>query len=138
MFPTSALILIVEDTVSARNLLKGYLSKLGRNNTLEAENGQTAVQLITASLELNYPLDLIISDWNMPEMSGLELLQWVRSHPKLGATPFLMTTAEGEMSQVVKAIKLGVTDYIVKPFTAETLEQKMASVWKKTHPGTTA
>lgn len=122
-------ILIVDDLEFPRMVIRNMLHALGyesHNNLLEAANGLEAFQLLQESR-----IDLIICDWLMPVMTGLELLQKIRATPELAKTPFIMLTAEAEKKNILDAIKAGVSQYIVKPFTAETLYQKIESAFVK-------
>lgn len=116
-------ILVVDDHPMTRNMVKAILKGLGFDNIVQAENGEFAVQRIFED-----QVDLVICDWNMPHMSGLEVLKRVRSEEKFKALPFLMLTAEAYRENVNAAMTSGVTDYIVKPFTAETLANKLEGV----------
>lgn len=122
-------ILIVDDLEFPRMVIRNMLHALGyesHNNLLEAANGLEAFQMLQESR-----IDLIICDWLMPVMTGLELLQKIRATPGLAKTPFIMLTAEAEKKNILDAIKAGVSQYIVKPFTAETLYQKIESAFVK-------
>lgn len=117
-------ILSVDDFSTMRRIVKNILKQLGYTNVDEAENGAAALE---AMREKSY--DLVISDWNMPVKSGIELLREVRSDPSLKETPFLMVTAEAEKDNVVEAMEAGVSNYVLKPFTAKTLEEKMSGIF---------
>ena len=116
-------VLVVDDFPSMRKLLLKGLRQMGVGNIQEARDGTEAVQL----LETN-KVDLIVSDWNMPDMGGLELLRWVRNAYSFGHMPFLMVTSKGQQADVVQAVKAGVDSYIVKPFTQEILEAKVTKL----------
>jgi len=116
-------ILVVDDFATMRKVIRNLLKQIGYDNVIEAENGQIAFKTLKSQ-----QVDFIISDWNMPTMSGLELLKAVRADADLGKTPFLMVTAEALKENVVEAVKAGVNNYIVKPFTAEILESKIAKI----------
>jgi two-component system chemotaxis response regulator CheY len=116
-------VLIVDDQNSVRQMTRMTLEELGFKHIHEAENGVTAME--TASLQ---PLDLIISDYNMPEMDGLGLLRAVRGHPVARKVPFILLTGRGDRELVVKAAQAGVNNYLVKPFTAEILRGKIEQV----------
>jgi two-component system chemotaxis response regulator CheY len=116
-------ILVVDDYSTMRRIIRNLLNQLGYTDVDEAEDGSIALQKMRAS---NY--NLIISDWNMEPMTGYELLKEVRADDKLKATPFIMVTAESKTENVVAARKAGVDNYIVKPFNAATLQQKIAAV----------
>ena len=116
-------ILIVDDFATMRKVIRNLLKQGGFENVVEAEDGVAALKVLKSQ-----PVDFIISDWNMPNMSGLELLKAVRSDDELKALPFLMVTAEALKDNVVAAVKAGVSNYIVKPFTAEVLNEKIEKI----------
>lgn len=116
-------ILIVDDYKTMLRIIRGLLSQIGFNNVDEAANGAEAIVKLK---EKSY--NLIISDWNMEPMTGLELLQNVRADEKTKTIPFIMVTAESKTENVIAAKQAGVSNYIVKPFNAETLKTKLASV----------
>ncbi len=119
----SMTILIVDDQASMRGLLKFSLKQLGFANISEASSGQGAL----AEMQLN-KFDLIISDWNMENIDGLELLKTIRSNPLTQKTPFIMSTGNKDRERVKEAIQAGVNNYIVKPFNVETLKKKIEAV----------
>ncbi|OGP50529.1 MAG: histidine kinase [Deltaproteobacteria bacterium RBG_13_43_22] len=119
-------ILIVDDFSTMRRIIKNLLKQIGFENIEEAEDGQHAFSKLK-----NEKYHFIVSDWNMPNMTGIELLQQVRKDPELKGLPFLMVTAESEKDKVVEAIKAGVNNYIVKPFTTEILKEKMEKILEK-------
>ena len=121
-------VLVVDDQASVRQMTRISLEKLGIRLIHEAENGQTA--LATAMAQ---PIDLIISDYNMPEMDGVGLLRAVRSHMSIRKVPFILVTGRGDRELVVKAAQAGVNNYIVKPFDKSTLRQKLEAVLGKIH-----
>jgi two-component system chemotaxis response regulator CheY len=116
-------VLIVDDQNSVRAMTRMTLEELGFRVIHEAENGVQAME--TASIQ---PLDLIISDFNMPEMDGLGLLRAVRGHPAARKVPFILLTGRGDRELVVKAAQAGVNNYLVKPFTADILRGKIEQV----------
>ncbi|MBS0182829.1 MAG: chemotaxis response regulator CheY [Nitrospira sp.] len=118
-------ILVVDDMVTMRRIVKNILKQLGFANVEEAENGQEALQKLRADT-----YGFIVSDWNMPVMTGIDMLRAIRADEKLKTTPVLMVTAEAQQSNLVEAVKAGVSNYIVKPFTAETLQEKIAKIFK--------
>ncbi|HRR39892.1 MAG TPA: response regulator [Syntrophales bacterium] len=120
-------ILVVDDFATMRKVIRNLLKQVGYENIVEAENGEAALSVLKSR-----KVDLIISDWNMPTMSGYELLKAVRADDELQKTPFLMVTAEALKDNVVQAVKAGVSNYIVKPFTAEVLNDKISQIFKKT------
>ncbi len=116
-------ILLVDDFATMRKVIKNLLKQGGYNNISEAEDGVEALKILKSE-----HIDFIISDWNMPNMTGLELLKAVRADSELSGLPFLMVTAEGLKENVVVAVKAGVSNYIVKPFTAEVLNEKIEKI----------
>lgn len=116
-------VLVVDDQTSVRQMTKLTLEEIGVRLIHEAENGSRAVEV--ASVQ---PLDLIISDFNMPEMDGIEFLRAVRSHPSARRVPFILVTGRGDRELVVKAAQAGANNYVVKPFTAEILRKKIEQV----------
>lgn len=119
-------ILIVDDFSTMRRIIKNVLHELGFDNTEEADDGTSALPMLKAG---NY--DFLITDWNMPGMQGIDLLKALRAEPKLAKLPVLMVTAEAKREQIVKAAEAGVNGYIVKPFTAETLKEKIAKIFER-------
>jgi two-component system, chemotaxis family, chemotaxis protein CheY len=115
--------LVVDDFSTMRRIVKNILRDLEFKTILEAEDGMAAVSVLKGQ-----KVDVIVSDWNMPKMTGLELLKYVRSENNLKDTPFLMITAESQKENVVEAVKARVSNYIVKPFTAATLGEKLARI----------
>jgi two-component system chemotaxis response regulator CheY len=118
-------ILVVDDFSTMRRILKTCLQQLGFKNIAEADDGVNAM----AKLRQN-DFKLIISDWNMPNMMGIDLLKAIRADEKYKTVPFVMVTAEGLKENVMEAIKAGASNYVVKPFTADTLGQKLSVVFK--------
>lgn len=117
-------VLIVDDYKTMLRIIRNLLRQLGFNNIEEATDGSMALQM----LRQNNQFGLIISDWNMEPMTGLQLLREVRADAKLKHIPFIMVTAESKSENVIAAKEAGVSNYIVKPFNAETLKGKMVSV----------
>ncbi len=130
MFPKDTAILIVDDMTTMRKMIKKSLMELGYSKFAEAENGDVALQKFNQALETAQSIGLILSDWNMPVMTGIALLKAVRSAAKGSTTPFVLLTAESEKSQVFEAIQLKVNGYIVKPFTTQSLCEKLEGVYK--------
>ena len=116
-------ILIVDDFATMRRIMKNILKQLGYTNIAEADDGTTALEALKQG-----SFDLIISDWNMPKMTGLDLLKTVRKDPVYRATPFLMVTAEAQKQNVIEAVQAGVSNYVVKPFTAEAISEKLDKI----------
>jgi len=119
-------VLVVDDQNSVRQMTRMTLEEIGFRHIHEAEHGKQAMEI--ASLQ---PLDLIISDYNMPEMDGLGLLRAVRGHPVVRKVPFILLTGRGDKELVVKAAQAGVNNYLIKPFTASTLREKIEQVMGK-------
>ncbi len=118
-------ILVVDDMVTMRRIVKNILKQLGFANVEEAENGQEALQKLRADT-----YGFVVSDWNMPIMTGIDMLRAIRADEKLKSTPVLMVTAEAQQSNLVEAVQAGVSNYIVKPFTAETMQEKIGKIFK--------
>jgi two-component system chemotaxis response regulator CheY len=118
-------ILIVDDFPTMRRFVKTLMRQNGYTNFVEAENGAQGLK----ALEANPDIEFIVSDWNMPQMSGLEFLKAVRSDQKFSQLPFLMVTAETEKDQIIEAVRNGVSSYIVKPFTGATLQEKLTKIF---------
>ncbi len=119
-------ILVVDDFSTMRRIIKNLLRDLGFNNTTEADDGTTALPMLQ-----NGQFDLLITDWNMPGMQGIDLLKAVRADARLQALPVLMVTAEAKREQIVAAAQAGVNGYIVKPFTAQTLKEKIDKIFER-------
>jgi two-component system, chemotaxis family, chemotaxis protein CheY len=117
-------ILIVDDFATMRRIVKNILVQLGYKNIIEADDGTAALSILN-----NERIDLIVSDWNMPKMTGLDLLKAVRSNEATARTPFIMVTAEAQQDNIIQAVKARVSQYIVKPFTAETMQEKLNKVF---------
>jgi two-component system chemotaxis response regulator CheY len=124
-------ILVVDDLGTIRSLLKDSLKKLGFKSLKEAENGKEALRMLKEAADANEGFELVISDWNMPVMTGLELLEARNADDRLKPIPFLMVTIESEAQYVLKAASKGVSDFIVKPFTPQTLEQKIKGIFER-------
>lgn len=119
-------ILIVDDFSTMRRIIKNLLRDLGFNNTQEADDGNTALPLLKSG-----GFDFLVTDWNMPGMTGIELLRIVRADEHLSTLPVLMVTAEQKRDQIVEAANAGVNGYIVKPFTAATLKEKLEKIFER-------
>ncbi len=118
-------IMVVDDMSTMRRIVKNLLKQLGFANVDEAENGQEALIKLRSD-----KFGFVVSDWNMPVMSGIELLRAIRADEGLKAIPVLMVTAEAQKENIIEAVQAGVSNYVVKPFTAETLQEKMAKIFK--------
>jgi two-component system chemotaxis response regulator CheY len=123
-------ILIVDDFSTMRRIIKNLLRDLGFNNTVEADDGNTALPILQAG-----GIDFLITDWNMPGMPGIDLLRAVRADDKLANLPVLLVTAEAKREQIVEAAQAGVNGYVVKPFTAETLKEKIEKIFERVEGG---
>ncbi len=119
-------ILIVDDFSTMRRIIKNLLNDLGFMNIVEADDGNTALPVLKKG-----GIDFLVTDWNMPGMTGIELLRLVRADDKLNSLPVLMVTAEQKREQIVEAAEAGVNGYIVKPFTAVTLKEKMSKIFDR-------
>ena len=129
MFPRETRILVVDDAATMREQLKAVLAELGFKNIVEAPSGNTAFDIISVDVSGKSGIQLVFSDWHMPEMDGLELLKLVRTI--YTSLPFILVTTEGEQKNVVRAITEGASNYIVKPVDKTVLEQKLQAVWNK-------
>ncbi len=123
-------ILIVDDFSTMRRIIKNLLRDLGFNNTAEADDGVTALPMLQSG---NF--DFLVTDWNMPNMTGIQLLEAVRADTKLQKLPVLMVTAEAKRDQIIMAAQAGVNGYIVKPFTAATLKEKIEKIFERLEGG---
>jgi two-component system, chemotaxis family, chemotaxis protein CheY len=119
-------ILIVDDFSTMRRIVKNLLNDLDFSNTAEAEDGNAALTALRGS-----KFDFVITDWNMPGMTGIELLRAIRADAALAKLPVLMVTAEAKREQIIEAAQAGVNGYIIKPFTAQTLEEKLNKVFER-------
>ncbi|MBB6094233.1 two-component system chemotaxis response regulator CheY [Povalibacter uvarum] len=115
--------LVVDDFSTMRRIIKNLLIDLGYQNVTEADDGQTALPMLQAG-----SFDFLITDWNMPGMPGLDLLKAVRADAKLAKMPVLMLTAEAKREQIIEAAQAGVNGYVIKPFTAVTLKEKIDKI----------
>lgn len=131
MFPLETRILIADDMPTIRDLVKTQLKTLGFKNILEAPDGEQAMNTLVKNLSAGTPIELVISDWNMPKMTGLELLKYVRASAEMAQLPFILLTSESERDQVTEAILSGVSQYVVKPFAAKSFEDKLKATWVK-------
>ena len=118
-------ILIVDDFSTMRRIIKNLLRDLGYNNTHEADDGNTALPMLK-----NGDYQFVVTDWNMPNMTGIELLKALRADAQLKTMPFLMITAEAKRENIIEAAMAGANGYIVKPFTAATLEEKLNKIFQ--------
>ncbi len=119
-------ILVVDDFSTMRRIVKNLLGGLGFTNIVEADDGNTALPILEKG-----GIEFLVTDWNMPGMPGIELLKAVRANPKLATLPVLMVTAEAKREQIMLAAQAGVNGYVVKPFTADTLKEKVDKVFER-------
>ena len=119
-------ILIVDDFSTMRRIIKNLLRDLGFNNTYEADDGNTALPMLK-----NGDYDFVVTDWNMPGMQGIDLLKEIRKDQALCHIPVLMVTAEAKREQIIEAAQSGVNGYIIKPFTAATLKEKLEKIFER-------
>ncbi|MFZ2890240.1 chemotaxis response regulator CheY [Sulfuricurvum sp.] len=117
-------LLVVDDSSTMRRIIKNTLSRLGYEDVLEGEDGLQGWSV----LDTNPDIGMLITDWNMPEMNGLELVKKVRSDTRFSDLPIIMVTTEGGKAEVITALKAGVNNYIVKPFTPQVLKEKLSAV----------
>lgn len=119
-------VLIVDDFATMRRIVKNLMKDLGFTNMTEADDGLTALPKLK-----NGNFDFLVTDWNMPGMQGIDLLKEVRKDPDLASLPVLMVTAESKREQIIEAAQAGVNGYIVKPFTAQTLKEKIDKIFER-------
>lgn len=127
MFDLKIQILVVDDMLTMRKTVIRILKEIGFSNFIEADNGNAAF----AALENNPDIKFILSDWNMPVCTGIDFLRKIRADERFSKLPFLMVTAEGEQKQIAEAIRAGVSNYLVKPFSADQLKEKITAVHSK-------
>jgi two-component system chemotaxis response regulator CheY len=123
-------VLVVDDFATMRKIVRNILKQIGFTNIVEADDGANALEIIKSE-----KVDFVVTDWNMPNMTGLELLKNIRAENNAKDVPVLMVTAEGLANNVVDAVKAGVDNYIVKPFTAETVQTKIEQIFAKRSAG---
>ncbi len=119
-------ILVVDDFSTMRRIIKNLLRDLGFNNTQEADDGSTALPMLQKG-----DFDFVVTDWNMPGMQGIDLLKAIRADEELKNIPVLMVTAEAKREQIIAAAQAGVNGYVVKPFTAATLKEKLDKIFER-------
>ena len=117
-------VLVVDDFSTMRRIVRNILRQLGFQNVVEADDGTSAWDVLNRE-----KIDFIVSDWNMPQMTGIELLRKVRSSEQFANIPFLMVTAEAQQENIIEAVQAKVSNYIVKPFTADTMKQKIDKIF---------
>ncbi len=124
-------IIVVDDMGTMRKIIKNMLTQMGFTNVTEADDGFTAWPMVEEAQKNGDPFGFIISDWNMPKLSGIDFLKKVRATPELKDTPFLMVTAEAEQGNIVLAVQAGVSNFIVKPFSAQVFKEKIDKIFNK-------
>lgn len=133
MFSTDTKFLVADDFGTMRKIIKKVLNELGYKNIVEAEDGKVALKHVHDASAAGAPFGCIVSDWNMPNMTGLEFLKICRSDARYKDLPFILVTAESEQAQIIEAAKSGVSDYVVKPFNANALKDKLLRTYNKHH-----
>ncbi|WP_293264148.1 chemotaxis response regulator CheY [Neptunomonas sp.] len=119
-------ILVVDDFSTMRRIIKNLLRDLGFNNVIEADDGKTALPILQQG-----GIQFLVTDWNMPGMTGIDLVRAVRADPKLAGMPILMVTAEAKREQIIAAAQAGVNGYVIKPFTAAVLKEKIDKIFQR-------
>lgn len=131
MFPAETKFLIVDDMPSLREVLKALLKKNGFNQITEANDGQEAYQMMVAAKAAGKQYDVIICDWNMPNMNGMEFMKVIKAVDTWKSIPFILLTTESEKAKVMEAIVAGATNYMVKPVQEATVMEKLKAAWDK-------
>jgi two-component system chemotaxis response regulator CheY len=134
MFKLDSKILLVDDSPAIRISVKEVLATLGFKTVQEASDGSIAFEMLTEAYIGGVPFDLVIADWHMGKVSGYDLLQQIRQSPALGGIPFIMMTVENSVPEVLKAIRSGVSEYLVKPVDEKNLLQKLETAYKRQQP----
>ena len=132
MFEPNPKSMVVDDMMTMRKLVIKTLKELKFTDFIEAADGKLAWEALNAATP---PPGLVISDWNMPNCSGLDFLKRVRGDSRFKTMPFILVTAEAEKTQVAEAVQAGVSNYVVKPFTPDILKEKLAAVYKRLYGG---
>jgi two-component system, chemotaxis family, chemotaxis protein CheY len=131
MFAPETKVLVVDDSPALRQSMIQLLNELNFKNVQEASDGSVAYEMITESYVTGGPFELVICDWHMGQVSGYQLLQQIRQSPAIGELPFIMITVENAVPEVLKAIKGGVSEYIVKPCDLDLLKNKLESAYQR-------
>ncbi len=131
MFSQNTKFLVVDDFATMRKIIKKVLDELGYKNVVEAVDGKNAFDVLKEHQATQQPIEFVISDWNMPNMLGIDLLKACRQDPTLKSIPFMLVTEESEQNQIVEAAKAGVSEYVIKPFNGATLKTKIERVYQK-------
>ncbi|MBL7716234.1 MAG: response regulator [Bdellovibrionales bacterium] len=135
MAMTELKFLVVDDMMTMRKIVSQQLRAMGVVTIEEANDGTVAWNKMEEAAKLNKPFQFIVSDWNMPEMKGIDLLKKARAHPTYKTVAFLLVTAESEMDQVKEAVASGVDNYLVKPFTPQSFQEKLMAAYQRRFPG---
>lgn len=131
MFPSETKILVVDDSSFSRNVMKNGLKELGYYKIAEAEDATKAQESLLKEEKAGAPFQLMIADIHMPEINGLELLEWVRSREQTKNLPLILVTTSQDRGHVIKAASLGVSHFMVKPFDVKGLQERLAAVWTR-------
>ena len=131
MFPSETRILVIDDMPSIRDLVKNHLKAMGFKSIQEASDGEEALRMLIQNNTPSNSIQLVISDWNMPNMKGIDLLKHVRATAEWANLPFVLLTSEAERDQVTEAVLAGASQYIVKPFSAKIFEDKLKTAYQK-------
>ena len=131
MFDPKTKFLVVDDSSTTRKMNRNSLAELGYKNVVEAADGVEAFQLLLDLAQSPEPIDFIVSDWNMPNMHGIDFLRKCRAQDQFKETPFIFITVESEPAQILEAGSAGVTEYLVKPYNSDVLKTKIENVYRK-------
>ena len=131
MFPTSTRFLLVDDYSTMRKVMKKILNDMGYLHIFEAVDGKNAFETLQAQHQKNEPIDFVISDWNMPNLLGIDLLKKCRESTQFRTVHFMLVTAESEGDQIRDAVKAGVSEYILKPYSPQKIKEKIESIYRK-------
>ncbi len=131
MFAPQTRFLVIDDFLTMRKAIKKIFGEIGYTNIIEAADGQAAFEILQAQHAKGEPIDVIVSDWNMPRMLGIDLLKLCKSTPEFKALPFILVTAESEQVQIIEAVKAGVSEYVIKPFSPQIIKEKLEKVYRK-------
>jgi two-component system chemotaxis response regulator CheY len=135
MFAKTTKIMVVDDFKTMRKIVINALTQLGMTNVVESDDAADAWPLVESAAQSPEPFGLVISDWNMPKMQGIEFLKKVRESSATKNLPFVLVTAEAEQKNILEAVQAGVSNYVVKPFSPVTLQEKLTATWKRHNPG---
>lgn len=138
MFKAETKFLVVDDFSTMRKIIKKILTEIGYTHIVEAEDGHAAFEKVKEAMAAGEPFGCIISDWNMPKMSGIDFLRLCKADEKFKTLPFILVTAESEQAQIVEAVKTGVSDYVIKPFNMVTFREKLLKTYNKHNPASKA